>query len=318
MTEPSGLVIVDKPSGITSHDVVDRVRRILGTRKIGHAGTLDPSATGVLVIGAGRATRLLGFLQPLPKEYRAEVVFGITTTTQDADGEVVQERPCSFDISDLEREVASMVGEIHQTPPMVSAVKVAGEPLYRAARRGEEIERAARKVRVYELKVEDFRTEGPRATLFARVSGGTYVRTLASDIGERLGCGAHLYSLRRVAVGSFNESEALTLDTVQSRGADCLLPMSEALRDFPFIIVEDNEQEAVLNGRPLPDREAVRRGEIPVMAVRDRGGMPPHLAGMTTGIPIAVTDNSGKLLAVYRRTRGELRPAAVVAAGADS
>lgn len=220
------------------------------------------------------------------------------------------ERPCSFERSDLEREAGLLIGEIEQTPPMVSAVKVGGEPLYRAARRGEQVERRARKVRVYELAIEDFTPDEPAATLFTRVSGGTYVRTLAAELGERLGCGGHITSLRRLAVGSFTEDEAIALPDLEERGLGVMLPMSEALRDFPQVTVEGDEEAAIRHGRPLMDR-AVRSGEIRVGSVA-AGGVPAHLAGMTAGIPVGVFDVRGNLLAVYRRTRRELKPAAVL------
>ncbi|MPY96104.1 MAG: tRNA pseudouridine(55) synthase TruB, partial [Acidimicrobiia bacterium] len=150
---PDGVLVVDKAAGPTSHDVVSRVRRLFATRKVGHAGTLDPPASGVLLVGLGRATRLLRFLQGLEKGYEATVAFGVTTTTQDATGEVLERRPCTFGAHELHEASQELVGDIEQVPPMVSAVKVGGEPLYRAARRGEVVERAPRPVRVYELSV---------------------------------------------------------------------------------------------------------------------------------------------------------------------
>lgn len=314
MNEPSGIVVVDKPAGPTSHDVVDRIRRAVGTRRVGHAGTLDPPATGVLIVGVGRATRLLNFLQPLPKTYRAGIRFGVTTATGDAGGDVVDERPCGFGRADLEKEAAGFIGEIEQVPPMVAAIKVGGEPLYRAARRGEVLDRPPRKVRIYELVIEDFRQDPPTAVIFARVSAGTYIRSLAADLGERLGCGAHLEWLRRLSVGSFSEDEALSLATIESMGVQSLRPMGAALRDFPSVVVDAEEAVAVSNGRPLPDR-AVRAAEIPVVAASRSGERPPHEAGMTAGIPVAVLDPSGNLLAVYRRSRSGLRPAAVLVSG---
>src|SRR6266540_6626498 len=190
---------------MTSHDVVAIVRRRLQERRVGHAGTLDPDATGVLVLGVGRATRLLRFIEIHPKEYVADVTFGISTTTQDASGEAIAERDASrVTGADVERAAATMVGDIDQVPPMVSAVKVGGERLYRKARRGEEVERVPRRVVVHALHVESF-SPGERATarLRVRCSRGTYVRTLAHDLGEALGVGGHVTRLRRVKVGPF-------------------------------------------------------------------------------------------------------------------
>lgn len=317
----NGLLVIDKAAGPSSHGIVDSVRRLYGLRKVGHAGTLDPPATGVLLVGMGRATRILPFLQTLPKTYRASVRFGVTTSTEDAAGEVLEERPCSFGERELSDVFSSFVGEIEQTPPMVSAVKVAGEPLYRAARRGEEVERPSRKVRVYELDVEEFDPRRYLATIRLQCSTGTYVRTLAADAGERLGCGGHVTMLRRLAVGSFAEAEAVDLEELEQlderERAAKVLSMREAMRDFPAVVVGDEDSIAVRSGRPL-DIEAApaaRPGELTVKAVRGGEQISPHKAGMTAGIPVAVLDSSGRLLAVYRRSRRGLKPAAVLVSG---
>jgi tRNA pseudouridine55 synthase len=298
---PEGILVVDKAAGPTSHDVVSRVRRLFGTRKVGHAGTLDPPATGVLLVGLGRATRLLRFLQSLEKAYDATVVFGASTSTQDATGQVVERRRCAFTEEELRAASQEFVGDIEQIPPMVSAVKVGGEPLYRAARRGEVVERAARPVRVYELAVAAFDPGAYTAAIHLRCSSGTYVRTLAADLGERLACGAHVRSLRRVAIGSFTASQAVLLDDLEPAGmAERLahvVPMAAALRDFPSVSVEGADLDGVRNGRPLD-----LAGDDPA---RDEGG------------PVAVLDPDGVLVAVYEAIDGRLRPAAVLgAAGA--
>jgi tRNA pseudouridine55 synthase len=298
---PEGILVVDKAAGPTSHDVVSRVRRLFGTRKVGHAGTLDPPATGVLLVGLGRATRLLRFLQSLEKAYDATVVFGASTSTQDATGQVVERRRCAFTEEELRAATQEFVGDIEQIPPMVSAVKVGGEPLYRAARRGEVVERAARPVRVYELAVAAFDPGAYTAAIHLRCSSGTYVRTLAADLGERLACGAHVRSLRRVAIGSFTASQAVLLDDLEPAGmAERLahvVPMAAALRDFPSVSVEGADLDGVRNGRPLD-----LAGDDPA---RDEGG------------PVAVLDPDGVLVAVYEAIDGRLRPAAVLgAAGA--
>jgi tRNA pseudouridine55 synthase len=304
-----GVLVIDKPAGPTSHDVVARVRRLFSTRRVGHAGTLDPPATGVLLVGLGRATRLLRFLQGLEKVYTATVVFGVSTTTQDATGEVVERRPCSFSADELHAEAHRFVGDIEQLPPMVSAVKVGGEPLYRAARRGEVVERAPRSVRVHDLTVEAYDPAGSTAEIRVRCSSGTYVRTLASDLGDRLGCGAHLSALRRLAIGSFVATEAVSLDVLESiEGPERrarLVPMPAALRDFPSVSVGGAALDGVRNGRPL---ELER---------------PPG------GKPVAVLDPAGELVAVYEPAEsggsgdspgwgGTFRPAAVLAAATEA
>jgi tRNA pseudouridine55 synthase len=241
-----GVVVVDKPPGMTSHDVVDRVRRIFDEKRVGHAGTLDPDATGILVLGLGRATRLLSYAQSAPKTYRAVAVLGTTTTTLDAAGEVVDKRPVDVDRESLENVVASFVGEIEQLPPMVSAVKVGGERLYKKARRGESVERQPRVVTIYALEILSF--EPPHVTLLVRCSTGTYVRTLVADIGERLGCGAHLRSLRRTQAGGFDEGEAVPLDAL---GPEHLLSVAAAVNVLRHLDLDDEQAALVRDGRPL-------------------------------------------------------------------
>ncbi|MDN5856185.1 MAG: tRNA pseudouridine(55) synthase TruB, partial [Actinomycetia bacterium] len=210
-----GLVIVDKPSGWTSHDVVRRVRRLAGTRKVGHAGTLDPMATGVLVLGVNRATRLLGHLMLTEKAYTATVRFGAATTTDDAEGELVSEADASrLRRCDVEAVLDGFRGEIEQVPSTVSAIKVDGKRAYARARAGEDVTLAARPVTIDRLDILDVRTEGPYADVDVQVvcSSGTYVRALARDIGEVLDVGAHLTALRRTRVGPFGVGAARTLD----------------------------------------------------------------------------------------------------------
>ncbi|MGH2721415.1 MAG: tRNA pseudouridine(55) synthase TruB, partial [Actinomycetota bacterium] len=269
---------------------------------VGHAGTLDPPATGVLLVGLGRATRLLRFLQELEKAYEATVGFGVTTSTQDATGEVLERRPCTFGARELHAASLELVGDIEQVPPMVSAVKVGGEPLYRAARRGEVVPRAPRPVRVYELSVSRFDPGRGTAAMRVRCSSGTYVRTLAADLGERLGCGAHLTSLRRVAIGSFGEPDAVRLDDLEPLGPDDrlarVLPMPAAMRDFRAIVAGGPALEGVRNGRSLDPADP---------AVSPAGGTGPEDG------PVAVLDPQGDLVAVYDPVGGRLRAAAVLA-----
>lgn len=243
-----GVVVVDKPRGMTSHDVVDAARRRLGTRKVGHAGTLDPDATGLLILGAGRATRFLAYAQAAPKAYDAVAQFGAVTSTQDASGEVLERRDVDVTRADVERALAGLVGEIEQVPPMVSAVKVGGERLYRLARRGEEVERGARRVIVYAARVTAYDGEAARAAIEVECSAGTYVRTLVHDLGITLGCGAHLAELRRTRAGGFTLDDAISLDAVSP---EVLRPLADAVRVLPSLQVDAEEAEAVRHGRPL-------------------------------------------------------------------
>jgi tRNA pseudouridine55 synthase len=309
--ELCGVVVVDKPAGPTSHDVVARLRRLYGTRRVGHAGTLDPPATGVLLVGLGRATRLLHFLQALPKHYRAEIAFGTTTTTQDATGDPVATRPCSFAREQLQAAMASLTGTIKQVPPMVSAVRVGGRRLYEAARRGEEVERAPRPVTVYAFELASFDPPAPgraaAATVEVRCSSGTYVRTLAADLGDRLGSGAHLRSLRRLAVGSLGEGEAVRLADLEAmapeRRVAAVLPAATALRDLSSVTVDGGRLADVRHGRPLA-----------IIARPGGGAGDAGTAGEAgeTGTAVAVLDPAGELLAVYRPEGPVLRAACVL------
>ncbi len=294
----SGLLVIDKPPGPTSHDVVDRVRRLFGTRRVGHAGTLDPPATGVLLVGLEKATRILSFLQGLNKTYRASIQFGATTTTGDAAGEVLERRPCRIDLAGLTAVTGSFIGKITQIPPMVSAIKVGGEPLYRAARRGEQLSRPARRITIYGLEVEGFDEESSVASIRVVCSSGTYVRTLAEDLGIRLGCGGHVQTLRRLGIGSFSVDEAETLEALEAMSPQQrrsrVLPMSEAMRDFPSVALGAQELEAVSHGRPLA---------VPP------GWEPSEGPGRT----VAILDASGHLVAVYRHRGERLEPVAVLA-----
>jgi tRNA pseudouridine55 synthase len=204
-----GLLCLDKSSGPTSHDVVNKIRRLTGIRRVGHAGTLDPLATGLLLVCLGRATRLLEYLVGQPKSYVATIQLGQETSTYDAEGEIIADRPVAVTAQQLSTALDAFRGQIDQRAPLFSAVKVDGQPLYRRARRGEDIEPPVRAVTIYQLDLLD-RQE---STLAVRVkcSSGTYIRSLAHDLGQSLGCGAHLAGLRRTAVGSFTLDDAITL-----------------------------------------------------------------------------------------------------------
>jgi tRNA pseudouridine55 synthase len=246
----SGLVVVDKPGGMTSHDVVARVRRVVGTRKVGHAGTLDPMATGVLVLGVNRATRLLGHLVLTEKAYDATVRLGAATTTDDAEGEVTTTASAAaVTEDDVRAALREFEGEILQVPSAVSAIKVGGKRSYQRVRDGEEVALAARPVVVHALEATAFRREGDVLDLDVHVScsSGTYVRALARDLGARLGVGGHLTALRRTAVGPFTLDRASAdLEQVQ------LVPIAEAARAaFPSVDLTAEQAQDVRFGRKL-------------------------------------------------------------------
>jgi len=268
---PEGLLLVDKPSGMTSHDAVDIVRRWLGTRKVGHAGTLDPMATGLLVLGVGRATRLLRYLGELPKTYAATGRLGEETDTLDADGEIVRTAPVDVSLAEVQRACVSLVGESMQTPPAYSAVKVGGRKLYEAARGGEALEAPARPIRVDAFDVTAF--DGRDLEARITCSGGTYVRVLVADVGRSLGCGAHLVGLRRTAIGSLRVEEA------RPPGDGTLQPVERAVQHLPSIRLDPEEARAASHGRPLgpagiPGPYAVLDPEDALVGIyRDEGPM---------------------------------------------
>lgn len=293
-----GLVVVDKAPRWTSHDVVAKLRGVYGQRRVGHAGTLDPDATGVLLVGLGRATRLLRFLQEAGKEYRGRVVFGVATDTLDASGAVLERTEMTVTRDELDLAAHAFVGDIEQVPPMVSALKVGGRRLYEMARAGEEIDRAARPVRIDELVVEDFEPGAyPEATIRVACSSGTYLRTLAADLGAALGGCAHLGSLRRLRVGSFTLDEARAIEAVEADPDAAVRRPTEAVRDLERVQVDVERSRAVAHGATFA---------APAL-LGDRDG-----AG-----PFAIVDDAGALLAVYERRGGGVKPSVVLATGDD-
>jgi len=247
-----GLVVVDKPAQWTSHDVVARVRRLAGTRRVGHAGTLDPMATGVLVIGIGRGTRLLGHLALADKDYDATIRLGVTTTTEDAQGDVVETRDASGVTDEaLADAVASLVGDIEQVPSAVSALKVDGERSYKRVRRGEDVQLAPRPVHVERFDVIERR--GDEVDVRVTCSTGTYVRALARDVGAKLGVGAHLTALRRTRVGGFHLSQARTLDQLSEQLHVVALADAVAAA-FPRVEVSDDDAARLVFGQRV-DRD---------------------------------------------------------------
>ncbi|MCA1828186.1 MAG: tRNA pseudouridine(55) synthase TruB [Myxococcales bacterium] len=236
MADLSGVVVVDKPSGPTSFDVVRRVKGLFKTRRCGHTGTLDPTATGVLPICIGDATKVATFISEGEKEYDAVVRFGEVTDTQDSAGRTLETRPLG-DLTEerVRQELSGFVGLVEQTPPMYSARKVDGKRLYELARAGEEVERESRQVHIDEARLTFFRP--PDAGIFVRCSKGTYLRTLAHDLGQRIGCGAHLRELKRVRVGPFGLEDSVALDTLMAAAKEkqlekYLLPISRALDEL--------------------------------------------------------------------------------------
>jgi tRNA pseudouridine55 synthase len=263
----SGLVVVDKATGMTSHDVVAKVRRIAGTRKVGHAGTLDPMATGVLLLGVNRATRLLGHLMLTEKAYDATVRLGAATNTDDAEGELGEQRSTELLSEDDVRSAAGgFVGDIEQVPSAVSAIKIDGERAYKRVRAGEDVVIPARPVTIHELLVTDVRRDGPwlDVDVSVRCSSGTYIRAIARDLGEELGTGGHLTALRRTAVGPFALDDARTLD--QLADDFVMLDISEvARRCFPSVDLDADRARDVSVGRKL-ELELAASGPVAVFA----------------------------------------------------
>ncbi|WP_283134339.1 tRNA pseudouridine(55) synthase TruB [Rhizohabitans arisaemae] len=258
MSAVSGLVVVDKPAGWTSHDVVAKMRRIAGTRKVGHAGTLDPMATGVLVIGVEKATRLLGHLALTRKAYEGTIRLGRTTSTDDAEGETLAEVSAAGVVPEaIEAGVAALTGEILQVPPQISAIKVEGRRAYSRARAGEAVALAARPVTVYSMRVREIRTLGDLVDVDVEVecSSGTYIRSLARDLGESLGVGGHLTRLRRTRVGPYDLGLART---VEQLAESCeILPIADAVAAaFPRRDVTEEQARSVAHGGRLPSTGA--------------------------------------------------------------
>jgi tRNA pseudouridine55 synthase len=296
---PSGLLVLDKPGGVTSHDVVNRVRRAFGVKRVGHAGTLDPMATGVLVVCVGEATRAIELLETEPKEYVAGVRFGVSTDTQDMTGRVTSERGSrGLTRAALEAALEGFRGERMQAPPMVSAVHHEGKRLYELARRGVEVERNARPIVVHRLEALGFEP-GDRASCTLRIvcSAGTYVRTLAHDLGEALGCGGALTSLRRIRVGRYGLDRACSPAELEDDAfrARALVPLAEALAHLPAVVADDAALDRLAHGQPLD-----------------------LVVDWPTGAIGAVLNPQGAVVAVARRVDGRLQPIKVFAAALEA
>lgn len=253
-----GIILVDKPQGLTSHDIVSRLRRQFQTRRVGHAGTLDPLATGLLVIAIGPATRFLQYLPLEPKEYVVTYKFGLSTNTYDADGETTEERDIPFNLKELITDsIPTFLGDQEQLPPMFSAVKKNGKPLYAYARKGEEVERPKRKIYISEYEL--LHLDEDTATFRIVCSGGTYIRTLGHDLGVKLGCGAHVTKLQRTKVGKFNLENATKWE---ASNVEALIPLSKALPPLPLITLNEAQAEKVQHGQ-----EILSNSEIPTEKV---------------------------------------------------
>jgi tRNA pseudouridine55 synthase len=277
---------VDKPAGLTSHDAVQRVRRALGTRQAGHTGTLDPFATGLLVVLVGRATRLARFVESEAKTYLATARLGVRTDTDDLTGAVLQERPVgALSAEELREALAAFLGEQQQRPPAYSARHVRGERSYRLARRGTAVEPPASTVRVHRIELVAW--EPPAVSFRATVSAGTYLRAIGRDLGERLGVGAHLTALRREAIGGLRVEDAVPLDRV---GAEAVLPAARVLGHLPAVELDPAGKAAVVHGRAVAD-----------------GG-----AAVERGLPVVLLAGD-EVVAVARPEEGRLRPTVVLA-----
>jgi len=264
---PSGILLLDKPRGLTSNAALGRAKRILGIKKAGHTGTLDPMATGLLVLCFGEATKVSGFLLDADKAYRAEATLGVTTDSEDAEGQILEERP----VPDLEKAALETVldrfrGPIDQVPPMHSALKHQGKRLYELARQGETVERPPRQVTIHSLELLDWTT--PKLSLNVRCSKGTYIRSLVRDIGEVIGCGAHLSALRRTESAPFSLDNAITLETLNEMTAEearaLLLPPDQALLHLPEVHLDPIQSNRLNQGQKLAGVQEATPGLVRV------------------------------------------------------
>ena len=289
-----GILVLDKPQGWTSHDVVAKVRRLTGIRRVGHTGTLDPMATGVLILCVGRATRVAEYMAGHDKRYTATIHLGVETDTYDAHGQAVLQQAVDVSEADLRGALQAFVGEIRQVPPMFSAIKQNGRKLYTLARQGIQVAREPRAVKIYAIDAIAF--DLPHVTVDVRCSAGTYMRSLAHDLGQVLGCGAYLADLRRTASGEFTLDQAIPLDALEmavtgGTWAALLHPLDAALRQFPALTLNPNDARRAQQGLALAGK--------------------PDLAADF----IRAYDQSGQLIGLlhFDRTRNELRPGKILA-----
>ena len=276
----NGIVIVDKPEGWTSQDVVSKLRGALHTKRIGHGGTLDPMATGVLPVFVGRATRAVEFFEHAEKTYVAKLRLGVTTDTEDITGTVLEEKIVAVTPEELENTLCAFRGEISQVPPMYSAIKINGQKLYDLARKGQEVERQSRKITIFRLECLDF--SGDTATLLVHCSKGTYIRTLCKDIGAALGCGGCMAALRRVGAGTYTEADCVSLaELVKGENPERYLrPVESMFTQYPSVVLTENQEKRCRNGNSfslsLADgtyRAYDKNGEFLMLAKVDGGVM---------------------------------------------
>lgn len=277
-----GVLNINKPKGPTSHDIVEMARKCLGIRKIGHAGTLDPLAEGVLLLCVGKATRISEYLMELPKEYIAEITFGVTTSTYDAEGEIISRSDITVTQEEIKKVLNKFVGEIEQVPPPASAIHHKGKRLYELARRGENIELQPRKVYVYKMELLNFIPEGQIGMFRIVCSKGTYIRAIARDLGEILQCGAYLSNLLRTRVGSFSIRDAIPASELKRENRERILadliPMGMALTHLPLLQVDTEKARKVSHGNSLP--------------------LPGKMFSL--GDKVKVTDEKGNLISIGR------------------
>lgn len=265
-----GILNIYKEKGFTSHDVVAVVRRTIGQKKVGHTGTLDPDAEGVLPVCLGKGTKLADMIMAKTKGYRAILKLGVTTTTEDASGEVLEVKGVNFDEKKIKEVIASFVGEINQIPPMYSAIKVNGKKLYELAREGKEIERKSRVITIFEISIRQF-LPPDRIEIDVMCSKGTYIRTLCSDIGQALGCGGHMEHLLRTASGQFTLETAIKLDTLkklaeEERISEVLLPIDQVLEGYPTITIAEKGTNLLHNGAKIYDYFFAKKEGNPVVS----------------------------------------------------
>ena len=287
-----GIFNIYKEKGFTSHDVVAIVRRTIHMKKVGHTGTLDPDAEGVLPVCVGKATKLSDVIMDGRKSYRAMLRLGITTTTEDASGEVLETKEVDFNEDRIREVVASFIGKLEQVPPMYSAVKVNGKKLYELAREGKEIERKSRTVEVYDIRIRQF-LPPDRVEIDVDCSKGTYIRTLCADIGKALGCGGHMAELLRTGTGAFSLENAIKLDELkalaeQEKVETVLLTMEEALEDFPVVKVSEKSQKFLYNGGKIQERFLTEKPAV-----------------LTEGEIVATYDHENNLVGLYEIKKEE-------------
>lgn len=281
-----GIINVNKPSGMTSHDVVSRIRKELGIKKVGHTGTLDPDAVGVLPICVGKATKIAELLTAEKKQYIAEVKLGEVTDTQDSSGTVIEVYDVNVTEPEISEVIKSFIGVSEQIPPMYSAIKIDGVKLYELARKGVEVERKPRKIEIYGIEILEFKLDENCFTIKVDCSKGTYIRTLCNDIGKKLGCGANMKALTRTKTGNFSIEDSVTLDEIHERVENgdfgFLSSVGEVLSDYDKIIVAERN------------------------AFRIRNGIRPEIEGLTEGKHYRVYDESGQLLTLSQMKNGVL------------